>query len=172
MTTKKKLLIGILAVVALLGGALLVTQAPSYAKTCTNLILADDDCADMGYDDVNHLIHVVINILTVGMIVGATIGVIYCGYMILTARENTEKIAKGKKRIFEIVIGLALWFCAFGLVNLFIPNSNIEELDQLPQGGESAETPPAETPSGDDRASEVGVPAAKSPTGDEGVGQE
>ena len=82
MSTKKKLLIGMLVAVAMLGGALLITQASSYAKECTNLIFAGNDCKDMGYDDVNQIIHIVLNILTAGMVVGATIGMIYCGYMI------------------------------------------------------------------------------------------
>ena len=143
----KKMLVVFAAIAALSIGFLALPQA-AYAGGgeggggggateggCTNLIFADKNCKDMKVDDVKEMVHIVLNVLTVGMVVGATIGVIVCGYWILTARENTAQLEKGKKRLFEIVIGLALWFCAFGLVNLFIPNSSsVDGVDQLPSG--------------------------------------
>ena len=173
---KKKRILIVLAIIAALSIGFSILQKTTYADDgCTNIIFAGNNCKDMDIDDVKHIVHIVLNVLTVGMVVGATVDVIICGYWILTARENTAQLEKGKKRLFEIVIGLALWFCAFGLVYLFIPNAeNVDGVDQLPQGydggSQSApQTPTTEITSGDNSASEIDVPAAKNPTGDEGT---
>ena len=68
--------------------------------------------------------------MTVGVVVLATVGIIICGYLIMTARGNTEQITKAKKRILEIVIGVAIWVLISVLTTLLLPtaDSNVEEV--------------------------------------------
>ena len=122
-------------------------------ENCANILKAF--CKN-NEGDIGGIVYLVLNILTVGIIVAGTIGIIVCGFLILTARENQEQVAKAKKRLFEILLGLGVWTIGSGLVALFIPNFNgtLESPDidipvaehtehETPSGGD---TPSGETP--------------------------
>lgn len=79
-------------------------------------------------DDIMSLIKLVITILTAGVVVAGTIGVIICGITMLTARDNAAQVEKAKKRIFEIVIGLVLWVLAAVLVGFILPGADTSML--------------------------------------------
>lgn len=74
------------------------------------------------------LIKLVVKILTAGVTVAGTIGVIICGITMLTARDNAAQVEKAKKRIFEIVIGLVLWVLAAVLVGFILPGADTSML--------------------------------------------
>lgn len=60
------------------------------------------------------IVRTAMNIAMGGIAVLATIGIIWAGIMWLTARENAEQTAKAKKRMLQVVVGLA----AFGMIDL------------------------------------------------------
>ena len=102
------------------------------AMSVSSTVFAEEDsCANIltafcknNQGDIGGIVYLVLNVLTVGVIVAGTVGILVCGYLILTARENQEQVAKAKKRLFEIVIGLAAWATGSALIALFIPNFN------------------------------------------------
>lgn len=83
---------------------------------------------DGSSDNIMSLIKLVIKILTAGVTVAGTIGVIICGITMLTARDNAAQVEKAKKRIFEIVIGLVLWVLAAVLVGFILPGADTSML--------------------------------------------
>ena len=94
---------------------------------------AEEDCAILlkgfcgtGTEDgqgILGLVKLVVNILTAGLAVLATIGIIWSGFMILMARDNEAQVAKAKKRIVEIAIGLVVWGLFALIIGLILPGA-------------------------------------------------
>lgn len=70
---------------------------------------------------ITELINLVIGILTGAIVVAGTIGIIICGVLWMTARDNEAQVMKAKKRMLDIVIGVVAWVLLSLLANLFIP---------------------------------------------------
>ncbi len=94
----------------------------------SNSVFAADDCAILlsSFCDGNlgGLLSLIINILTGGVVVAGTIGIVWTGRIILTARDNQSEVERAKKRLIEIIIGLAVWSIAYVGASFFIPNFN------------------------------------------------
>ena len=75
-----------------------------------------------GEQAIKDIIIFVISILSIGIGVLATIGIIICGYLIMTARDNSAQIEKAKKRLVEIIIGIVIWALGAAGVLLFVPD--------------------------------------------------
>ena len=73
----------------------------------------------------------VLNILTAGVIVAATIGIIICGYTVLTAREDVSRVEKAKRRLWEIVIGLVAWVLGAALIHFILPHADTSSLESI-----------------------------------------
>lgn len=86
-------------------------------------------CDEDGTSDLGGIIGMIITILTGLIVVAGTIGIIICGFLWMTARDNEVQVLKAKKRISEIVVGLAIWVLLALLANLFLPRNtgDIEE---------------------------------------------
>lgn len=89
----------------------------SCGDASTNLINCDVGGTGMIYTIVN----TIINILTASVGVIATIGIIWCGFLILTAKDDQSRVATAKKRLLEIVVGITVWGLFWVLLELFIP---------------------------------------------------
>ena len=72
-------------------------------------------------NDVSRKKKILIN--TIAGILKQTITVI-CGFIIMTARDNEAQVAKAKKRLVEIVIGIILWVLMAFIVNLLLPGGD------------------------------------------------
>ena len=116
-----------------------VTPSPSYAAgekvcECTNTYTDGSVRTERGtsvliFGDINgcycggvtNIAKSFINILTAGVTVIGTIGIIWSGFLYMTARDNEGQMATAKRRILQTVIGLV----AFGLfdvvMNLMLP---------------------------------------------------
>ena len=88
---------------------------------CIDTVIFGQVCDDCRGGAIMKIIVEVFQIFSMGIIVLATIGIIICGIKIITARDSAEQIAKAKKRILEIVVGIALYIMMFLIVNLFVP---------------------------------------------------
>lgn len=83
------------------------------------------------------VIRIALSILMAGVGVLGTIGIIWCGYLILSARDNEAQVVTAKRRLLDIIIGIA----AFGLIwvisELILPgaSSSILDGDNGNQGG-------------------------------------
>ena len=64
------------------------------------------------------MIKFIVDLLTGGVVVVGTIGIIVCGYIYMTARDNEAQVAKAKKRMVEIVIGIVVFVAIDLIVNL------------------------------------------------------
>ncbi len=75
---------------------------------------------------VNKIIQFGIDTFTIGVVVLATIGIIWVGYLIMTARDNQEQVSQAKRRIVQIVIGIVAFVMFDVLISLFLPGGIID----------------------------------------------
>ena len=92
-----------------------------------------------------------LQLLTYGIIVLATIGIIVAGVMYLTARDNAQQTAKAKHRMLQVAIGIAAYALMFVIAEFIIPGeimtstldtktSSCPEVPKLAGGGEGGES--------------------------------
>lgn len=72
------------------------------------------------------VLDLVMTILTIGIGITATIGIAVSGIIYLTAKDDVAKTTKAKRRIYEIVIGLAAYAVLWGLLTFLLPEFNPE----------------------------------------------
>lgn len=84
-------------------------------------ILGDSAC-DCGHGEVVvSILNLVISIMTIGVGILGVIGIILVGLQYLTAGGSEEKTRKAKRRMFEIVIGIAAYVIIYSVLNWLIP---------------------------------------------------
>lgn len=83
------------------------------------------------------ILRLIVTILTYGLGVAATIGVVIAGVMYLTAKDSPDKVAAAKKRLLEVVLGLVAWAMMAAVLNWLIPGG--VNLNSESWGQESAE---------------------------------
>lgn len=88
---------------------------------CVDTVLFGQVCDNCDGGAVFKILSLVVNILSAGIIVAATIGIIIVGAKILTSRDNADVVARAKKRLFEIVIGLVAYSLFYAILNFIIP---------------------------------------------------
>ena len=79
-------------------------------------------CDNGGGSSIVDILQLIINILSVLIGVLAAIGVAVTGVQYLTAGGNEEKTRKAKRRLFEIVIGVAAYVLLYVFLNWLIPS--------------------------------------------------
>ncbi|MBR3414789.1 hypothetical protein IKG73_02095 [Candidatus Saccharibacteria bacterium] len=112
--------------------ALIKTLLPSFLLAfllCTPVFA---ECAD-GQVDTNlfgcvdsengimFILNIVYTVLTFGVGIAGTIGIVIAGIQYSTARDNEQQMAKAKMRIIQIVIGMAIWFFLFVFLRFLLP---------------------------------------------------
>ena len=85
---------------------------------CETILLPQSWCDDDSGDGIKNMIKFAVDLLTGGVVVVGTIGIVICGYIWMTARDNEAQVAKAKKRLIEIVIGMAVFVAIDLVVNL------------------------------------------------------
>lgn len=95
-------------------------------KKCSTSVLSDEYCNTGGgsngdTNSINGILQLIITILSGGVGIGGTIGIVWAGIIIMTSRDNAARLALGKKRLLEIVVGLALYAVAAGIILWLIP---------------------------------------------------
>ena len=100
---------------------LLFTIKTFAAERCFNTVLFGNVCDDCNGTIVLKLFILLVQILTAGVVVAGTIGVIITGATIMLARDDASKVAKAKSRFFAICIGLVCWALFFLIGNFIIP---------------------------------------------------
>lgn len=86
------------------------------------IVAAEVDTSILPGDmDINGILKLVLNILVYGLGAAAVLGVIIAGIQYMTARDDVAQVAKAKKRLIEIVIGLVAWALMFTVLNWLIP---------------------------------------------------
>ena len=78
-------------------------------------------CDDGKGSGVTNLLNLVIEIMTIGIGILGVLGITIMGIQYLTAGGNEEKARKAKRRMLEIVIGLALYMIVYALIKFLSP---------------------------------------------------
>lgn len=83
------------------------------------------NCVDKGTTFETNVIFVwlstIIKFLTVGVGLAATGGVVFGGFLYLTARGNAAQIEKAVTTIINALIGIGLYALAFAIINYLVP---------------------------------------------------
>lgn len=66
------------------------------------------------------ILELVVDILTIGVGILGVVGMTITGIQYLTAGNNKAKIDGAKRRMFEIMIGVAVYAVAFGVFKLLL----------------------------------------------------
>lgn len=80
---------------------------------------------------IDDILRFIVNVLMYGLGAAATIGVVVAGIQYLTARDNEQQVTAAKRRLFNVVLGLAAWAMLYTLLHWLIPGFN----DDLLEGG-------------------------------------
>ena len=98
--------------------------APDTEPKCATILHEYCEGAeDNGGETIKRILVFAISILSVGIGVLGTIGIIICGYLIMTAGANEAQVTQAKRRLIDIVIGIALWAAGALLIILLVPDS-------------------------------------------------
>jgi hypothetical protein len=65
------------------------------------------------------------------IVVAGTVGIIICGFLWMTARDNEGQVVQAKKRMLDIIIGIIAWVLLALLANLFIPKKSTDIEDDI-----------------------------------------
>ena len=78
-------------------------------------------CDEGGDGGIWHIVHLVVDILSIGVGILGVIGISVVGIQYLTAGPNTEKVTMTKRRLFQIIIGLAAYAVMFAFLQWLLP---------------------------------------------------
>ena len=95
------------------------------SKACIDTVLFGQVCDDCKGGAIAHVLAMVLRIMTAGIFVLATAGIIWGGFLIMTSRDNPAVKAKGVKRIIEVVVGVFLYALMAGIASLISPGGDL-----------------------------------------------
>ncbi len=67
------------------------------------------------------ILNIVLTVMTFGVGILATIGIVLSGYQYITAKDDASKVQKAKDRLLQIVIGLAVYALMWGVLQFLLP---------------------------------------------------
>ena len=114
-------IIAVLAVgIASVGTPVMAAGPAEVFGVPTNIL---KDCgAKEGKESIMCILELAVDILSIGVGILGVIGISIAGIQYLTAGGNEEKTRKAKRRLFEIVIGLAAYAVVYAFLNWLLPN--------------------------------------------------
>lgn len=80
-------------------------------------------CADRD-DGIMCILELIVDIMSIGVGILGVIGISIVGVQYLTAGGSEEKTRKAKRRMFEIIIGIAIYVVMYALLKFFLPGFN------------------------------------------------
>lgn len=123
----KKTLLSLLISLGLVGITGLVAL-PAYAEddnncVSTSILGEGGQYCDTSGDGagVFHVLGIVLNVLTFGIGIAATVGIVISGIQYATAGDNSSRVQAAKNRILQIVIGLAIYAVFWGILQFLLP---------------------------------------------------
>ncbi len=131
MQILKKILAGaavIMAGVIIPVGFLMMgtTFSPKVFAECNGVetsILGENGCVE-GTDDgsaIFSVLNVVLTVLTYGVGIAGTIGILITGLQIMLAKDNAGQLAAAKTRFVAIIIGLAVYAVMWAFLQWLLP---------------------------------------------------
>lgn len=94
-------------------------NSASQRKCVRTAILGENGevCESDPGDTINDLLKTIVAIASVGVGIVGVVGVAVTGTLYLTAGDDEQKVKKAKRRMLEIVIGMALYASAYAILN-------------------------------------------------------
>lgn len=123
----KRILGAVMAVVAMFGLTMVMPSLAYAEEDCKDgvktSILFGGGCYKEGEDGegIYKLLDLVLTIMTYGVGVLGTLGIVISGIQYATAGDNEGQTVKAKSRIFNVVIGLLLWAAMYAILQFLIP---------------------------------------------------
>ena len=121
----RKKVLGLIMTVALaVSGVIGLTAAVPVRADCVPTSIIGDGqqyCDDGQGGGVYEILAIVLNVLTIGVGILGTLGIVIAGIQYLTAGDNEQQVATAKKRIIEVVIGLAIYAVMYVALSWLIP---------------------------------------------------
>lgn len=139
----RKIVLAILAVFIALSAVLSISafSSSAYAASCNGVETSLIECEDDGKagSGIFQILKKVLDIMTALIGVAATIGIAVAGIQYLTAGDNEGQVAKAKRRIFELVLGLVVYVLFYAFLGWLLPNVFDEpELPDIPPQSEQS----------------------------------
>ena len=102
---------------------------PAQNNTLSTIFFGDieDDGEGCG---VFIVLNFILGILTFGVAIAALIGITIFGIIYITAKGNEAQTIKAKRRIVDIVIGLALYAALWAILNFLLPGGSLNNSGQ------------------------------------------
>lgn len=120
---KKKVLLAMMmiAVAVVLAGVGIAPAA--WAETVPTSVLGGGNGVEVGTrgEGIFYILNIVLTVMTYGVGILATIGIVIAGYVYLTSKDDASKVMKAKERIVQIVIGLAIYAVIWSLLQFLLP---------------------------------------------------
>lgn len=120
----KKLLLALALVATVVGG--IFVMKPAYAAECQTNILPDSLCDKSATETgqgIKDLLSIIIDIMTAVVGILGVVGVTVVGIQYLTSSGDTAKATKAKRRLLEIVIGVAAFVLIGVLIKFLVPSA-------------------------------------------------
>lgn len=76
---------------------------------------------DNSGNGIYEILSMVLNIMTYGVGILATLGLVYSGILYLTAGGKEDQVIKAKTRIFQIVVGLLIYAVMWLILEWLLP---------------------------------------------------
>lgn len=114
-----------LVAIGLMGTVMVAAPTPVMAEgECngTSTAIIGDGCVeDNGNGSgVQHILNLVVEIMTMGVGILGTLGIVVVGVQYLTAGGDEAKTRKAKQRILEIVVGMALFVALSAIISFLL----------------------------------------------------
>ena len=90
-------------------------------KKCVDTVFFGQVCDNGDGASIILVLNTIITIMTIGVGILAVVGVIYSGAQYLTAGDKEDQVKKAKRRIVEIIIGLAAYALLYALLYWLLP---------------------------------------------------
>ncbi|MBR2839833.1 hypothetical protein IKE82_00665 [Candidatus Saccharibacteria bacterium] len=121
----KKLIISMIVVFVC---ACLFMSDRAFAASCGGIETVLISCEEGGDGGIFHILRLVIDIFSIGVGILAVVGISWAGLQYLTAKDSAEQTLKAKRRLFEIVIGVALYAVLYGVLRwLLLGDMNLSQ---------------------------------------------
>ena len=117
-----KLMLSITAIIGLMLITVMGTTS-NFATSCGGVDTSIIECEEGGDGGIYHLLALVLNIMTVAVGILAVVGISWAGIQYLTSGDSEERATKAKRRIYEIVIGVACYAVLSSAASFILPGS-------------------------------------------------
>lgn len=114
----KKFLVSLAVIVFTFAFCMPIFANEVSAKSCAGVNTSILECEEEknGGEGVIHILNLVMDIMTIGIGVLGVVGISVVGIQYLTAGGSEEKTRVAKRRIYEIIIGLAVYAVFYAIL--------------------------------------------------------